>query len=243
MTTQVGKISALYCYPVKSMAGDRLDTATLGWHGIAGDRRYAFRRTDVQSGMPWLTAGRLPELLLCRPCWPTASGATAGGIPTHVRTPDGRELPLQSEQLRQEIAAAHGRDVQLVQIDEGIFDEAPVSIINLTTISGIEREVGGALEVLRFRPNIVLETSAPEAFAEDAWVGKTLTFGAGESGPAVGITMRDLRCVMINLDPHTAAADDRVMKAAVRLNGNNAGVYGTVVRTGELSVGQKVYLA
>jgi hypothetical protein len=47
---------------------------------------------------------------------------------------------------------------------------------------------------------------------------------------------------MINLDPETAEADSRIMKAAVRLNANYAGVYATVLRTGELQIGQKIYL-
>jgi uncharacterized protein YcbX len=58
----------------------------------------------------------------------------------------------------------------------------------------------------------------------------------------INVTMRDERCVMINLDPDTAEQDPRVMKAAVRLNRNNAGVYGNVVRTGQISVGQSVSL-
>jgi hypothetical protein len=46
--------------------------------------------------------------------------------------------------------------------------------------------------------------------------------------------------MMINLDPDTAKQDGRVLKAAVRLNANNAGVYGTVVQTGMIRVGQVV---
>jgi len=58
----------------------------------------------------------------------------------------------------------------------------------------------------------------------------------------VSITMRDLRCVMINFSPETAESDPRIMKTAIRLNQNYAGAYGTVVRTGQLSVGQTVSL-
>jgi hypothetical protein len=79
-------------------------------------------------------------------------------------------------------------------------------------------------------------------FEEDGWVGKVLEFGPEGTGPAVSVTMRDLRCVMINLDPDTAKADAGVMKTVTRLNDNYAGVYGTVVRTGELRVGQVVRL-
>lgn len=44
MKSPIGQIAALFRYPVKSMAGEYLDLAELGWHGIAGDRRLAFRR-------------------------------------------------------------------------------------------------------------------------------------------------------------------------------------------------------
>ena len=54
--------------------------------------------------------------------------------------------------------------------------------------------------------------------------------------------MRDERCMMVNLDPETAAQDARVMKAVVRLNDNTAGVYATVVRTGTIRVGDPVTL-
>jgi hypothetical protein len=47
---------------------------------------------------------------------------------------------------------------------------------------------------------------------------------------------------MVNFDPDTAERDSEVMKTVVRMNGNYAGAYGTVVRTGELRVGQGVSL-
>jgi len=119
---------------------------------------------------------------------------------------------------------------------------AGVTLINVATILTVERESGRRLDMLRFRPNIVIESYGGEPFAEDQWLGKTLRFGVAEDSPAVSITVRDLRCVMINLDPETAEADSNVMKAAVRLNANHAGVYATVICPGELTVGQKVFL-
>lgn len=61
--------------------------------------------------------------------------------------------------------------------------------------------------------------------------------------PAVSVTTRDVRCMMINLDPDTGKQDGRVLKTVVRLNANNAGVYGTVVRPGTIHVGQAVTLS
>lgn len=125
----------------------------------------------------------------------------------------------------------------------GVFDDASVSVISLATISGIGREAGVNLDRRRFRANIVLETSAGVPFAEAEWVGGRLGFGGNGSGPVVNVTARDVRCVMVNLDPDTAAQDPRVLKAVVGLNGNTAGVYATVVRTGSIRVGDPVRLA
>jgi uncharacterized protein YcbX len=71
-------------------------------------------------------------------------------------------------------------------------------------------------------------------------MGRTLTFGEPKSAPAVAVTLKDERCVMVNFDPDTAERDSEVMKTVVRMNANCAGVYGTVVRAGELRVGQSV---
>jgi uncharacterized protein YcbX len=92
------------------------------------------------------------------------------------------------------------------------------------------------------RANVVLETDGAEPFLEDGWVGGTIVFGDDAEGPAVSVTLRDERCVMMNINPETAAKDARVMKAVVRMNGNNAGVYATVVRAGSIHVGQTVRL-
>jgi len=239
LSKEIGQIRAIFRYPVKSMAGVHLDGAALGWHGLNGDRRFAFRRLADQSGFPWLTASRLPQLLLYKPI---GEAEADKDLPAHVRTPDGAELELHSEELRDEISGRYGSPVQLMQLKHGIFDEAAVSLINVTTVREIEREADRPLELLRFRPNIVIESDGVEPFAEDQWVGKTLRFGDDDNGAVVNVTMRDLRCVMINLDPQTAEADSSVMKAALRLNENHAGVYATVIRAGELRIGQKITL-
>jgi uncharacterized protein YcbX len=173
---------------------------------------------------------------------PFATNGSAGPLPTHVRTPDGNEYELRSDELRKEISSQHGTEVELMNLKHGIFDDACISVISLGTVQGVERESGREVDLRRFRPNIVLETKNAEPLEEDRWVGRTLIFGEGKSGPAVKITMKDERCVMVNFDPDTAERDSEVMKTVVRMNDNFAGVYGTVVSAGELRVGQVVTL-
>ena len=237
----VGRVSEIVRYPVKSMAGVPVESAVLGWHGIDGDRRFAFRRVGIEGGMPWLTASRLPELLLYRP--EVHENGSGEPLPARVSTPEGRRFPLRSAELASEIAARCGAAVELMKLDHGIFDETPISIIGLATIAGIAREAGIDLDRRRFRANIFLETERTDIFLEDGWVGTTLVFGDDAPGPAVAVTMRDLRCGMVNVDPETAEQDPRVMKTIVRANANYAGVYGTVLRTGTIRVGDRVSLA
>jgi uncharacterized protein len=237
---QLGHIAEVVRYPVKSMAGNTTKSAYLGWHGLDGDRRFAFRRLEDKSGFPWLTASRLPELLLYHPFGLDES--TGEPLPTHVRTPAGTSVELRGAELRNEISGCLGSNVELMNLKHGIFDDSPISVISLATIAGISRTAEVDLDIRRFRPNIVLETHELEPFLEDKWVGGTLVFGDSESAPKVRITQRDVRCMMINLNPDTAKQDARVLKTAVRLNDNNAGVYGTVVQTGRIQVGQTVNL-
>ena len=238
---QVGHVREIVRYPVKSMAGIATDSAMLGWHGLEGDRRFAFRRTRDDAGFPWLSASKLPELLLYQPVG--LDDRSGEPLPTHVRTPSGVELEIRSAELSAEITERFGKPVELMQLKHGIFDEAAISVISLATINGIGCEAGLDLDRRRFRANILVETENTEPFLEDGWIGRTLLFGDSDAtGPAVHVTLPDVRCVMINLDPDTAAKDARVMKTVARLNQTNAGVYATVVRTGTISVGNQVSL-
>jgi uncharacterized protein len=241
MLIEIGEVEAIFRYPVKSMGGERLEAAELGWHGVEGDRRLAFRKVDDRGGFPWLTAGNLPELVLFAP---RGEDGAAGDLhlPTHVRTPDGRELDVFGEELAEEVGRRCGAPVQMMRLKHGIFDEASVSVIASDTVREIGRLAGRDTDVRRFRPNVLVRLLRAGPFQEDEWVGGGLTFGEEDDAAAIAVTMRDLRCSMVNLDPDSSSPAPEVMKAVVRANQNHAGIYGTVTRTGRLAVGQKVFL-
>jgi len=240
MPMEIGHVEAIFRYPVKSMGGERLEAARLGWHGLEGDRRLAFRRIDDRSGLPWLTASKLPDLLLFAPH--RREDGTQGELPTHVRTPDGGELPVFGEDLATEVGRRHGAPVQMMQLRHGIFDEASISVIASDTVGEIGRLAGRSPDVRRFRPNVVVRSLRSVPFQEDEWVGGVLSFGEEDDAPAVSVTMRDLRCSMVNIDPDSASLAPEMMKAVVRANQNTAGIYGTVTRIGRLAVGQTIFL-
>jgi len=239
MRVRVGEVAALFRYPVKSMGGEPLEAADLGWHGLDGDRRLGLRRSDDRSGFPWLTASKLPELIRFAPS--RREPAQDGDLPTHVRTPDGKVLPMFSRELAAEVARHHGSPVEMMQLDRGIFDEASVSVITAATVDEIGKLAALPPNVRRFRPNILIASRQPVPFEEDAWVGGVLSFGATRDAAAIGITHRDERCSMVNLDPDSARPSAEVLRAIARANGNHAGVYGTVMRRGRLAVGQPAF--
>jgi MOSC domain-containing protein len=228
MLIEIGHVEAIFRYPVKSMGGERLEVANLGWHGLDGDKRLAFRRMGDRSEFPWLTASKLPDLPLFAPHRPE-EGAL-GDLPTHIRTPDGEEMPVFGEDLAREVGRRYGAPVQMMQLKHGIFDEASISVIALDTVREIGRLAGRSPDVRRFRPNVVVRLLRPAPFQEDEWLDCVFSFGNGNDAPAIAVTMRDTRCSMVNLDPDSASPAPEVLKAAVRANQNNAGIYGTVTR-------------
>jgi uncharacterized protein YcbX len=222
------------------MRGEALDAAVMGLHGLEGDRRFALRRLEERGGFPWLTASKLPDLVRFTP--QREEGAAGDALPTHVRTPEGEVLPVFGDALAAEIGRRYGAPVQMMQLNQGVFDEASISVIAAETVREIGRLAGASADARRFRPNIVIRSTRAVAFEEDQWVGRVLRFGDDADAPAVAVTLRDVRCVMVNIDPDGGPSAPEVLKAVVRANQNNAGVYATVTRTGRLMVGQTVRL-
>jgi uncharacterized protein YcbX len=236
MRIEIGQIEALYRYPVKSMRGLPVERASLGWHGLEGDRRFAFRRRQDLRDFPWVTAGKVPRLVLYTPR-EDEHGTLAG-----VLTPEGVEMPIFDERLATEVERACQTPVEMMQLKHGIFDDACVSIIASDTVREIGRLAGNPSDVRRFRPNVVIRCVSGNPFQEEGWLGGSLTFGEADHAPSVSVTMRDLRCAMINIDPDAGTSSPEMLKAVVRANQNVAGVYATVTRTGSLAVGQPVIL-
>src|SRR5512142_162062 len=117
----IGRIAGIVRYPVKSMAGVPTESAFLGFHGIAGDRRFAVRRLGDESAFPWLSASRLPQLLRYQPLLDDNADEPT---PTHVRTPSGPTLEIRGDALKAEIGERLGSAVELMRLRSGIFDEA-----------------------------------------------------------------------------------------------------------------------
>lgn len=63
----IGTVESLWRYPVKSMRGEALPEAFVGFPGVYGDRVYAFRNGAAPRGCPYLTSTKLETMLLYQP--------------------------------------------------------------------------------------------------------------------------------------------------------------------------------
>ncbi|MEA2436520.1 MAG: uncharacterized protein QOF65_1076 [Thermoleophilaceae bacterium] len=229
---EVGRVVGLWRYPVKSMAAEELDEVEVSWHGLAGDRRWAFVRDGLErSGFPWFTIRERSDMWQYRPSF--LDPGNPDRSPTLVRTPEGRELDVVDPAL----AAELGTGVRVIKQNRGVFDASPLSLMTTQTVSALGSLVGEELDPRRFRPNLLVEGEEP--FAEDSWVGSVLQIG----GIRMRVDLRDERCVVVNVDPATSQRDPAILKAIAREREACLGVYGSTVTPGRIAVGDPVLLA
>lgn len=231
----VGKVVELWRFPVKSMAGEPLESVEVSWNGVAGDRRWSFVRPGLErSGFPWLTVRERVELCTYRASFVDPGKPDTSA--TMVQTPAGAAFDVVDPAL----AAELGEGVRVLRQSRGIFDTMPLSILTTQSLASLGALVGRELTALRFRPNLVIAAVAEDAglFPEDAWVGGTLQIG----GLVMRVDQRDQRCVMVNVDPLTAERDPAVLRAIAAERQSRFGVYGTTVRPGGVALGDLVTL-
>jgi uncharacterized protein YcbX len=110
-----------------------------------------------------------------------------------------------------------------------------VSIINLTSLAAIENMVGLPVHPLRFRANLYV--SGWPAWHEFELMGQTLAIGEAR----LKVVKRITRCAAINVDPETAARDLDIQSEMIRrLEHADCGVYGEVIASGSIGVGDAI---
>jgi uncharacterized protein YcbX len=229
---QVGRVVGLWRYPVKSMAPESLDEADVSWHGLSGDRRWAFIQDGMpRSGFPWMTIRELPAMRHYLPFF--VEPERPDDSRTMVRTPGGDEL----EVIDPALAAELGDGVRVIKQNVGVFDTMPLSLITTQAIASLDAWVQPALTPERFRPNLLVEASGSEAFPEDGWIGSVLRIGEMR----MRVDQRDVRCVMINIDPETDEKDPDLLRTVARERDTYLGVYGSTLEPGSVRVGDPVF--
>ncbi len=252
----VGSVDSVWRYPVKSMRGEALDQAFVGFSGVYGDRLFAFQSAAKSKGFPWLTAREQREMLRYQPRFrhpelahmplncaeaekvgATAVFADIADLVVDVETPDGDVLAIDDLALHQRLSSEQA--LTLIRSHRALTDCSPVSLISLQTVHQLGQELGTTIDSRRFRANLYLNLEAEGGFVEDAWVGRSLRIG-----PRVVIALlaRDARCAMITFDPDTGVSDPGILRQVAQGHESRAGVYGAVLVEGLVSPGETIEL-
>ncbi len=252
----IGTVESLWRYPVKSMAGEELDRAWLGFAGIYGDRVAVFRSDQASPGFPWLTAREQRRMLLFRPRFrdpvsaskpPNLAEALAeapGLSPLYedlvidVELPDGEVLAIDDPALKQRLGEHLGREhrIDLLRSERAFTDCRPLSLLSTATVAILSAELGRPVDKRRFRANVHLELEG-DGFAEDAWIGRRLKIGERAE---IAIVEKDPRCAMITLDPDSAERDPSILNHVLKNHAGTTGVYAAVLTEGMLETGAPV---
>jgi uncharacterized protein len=258
----VGKVHALWRYPVKSMRGEELEEAFAGFAGIYGDRVFAFKSAASLPGFPYLTAREKKQMLLYQPKFREAEKAArpinqadaaalgSGVTPVYagmddllvdVQAPAGETFaiddPLLIERLRDGLDEKH--QLTLLRSDRSMTDCRPISVFSLQSARKLGEEVGQSIDHRRFRANVYLDLGSLEPFVEEQWIGRSIQIGPKV---VVSILQRDARCALITLDPDTAVREPALLKQVHQAHDGMAGMYGAVLAEGIIRKGDAVSL-
>lgn len=207
-------VEQLWRYPVKTLAGERLETAELTANGIPGDRIVHVR------GPEGVRTSRRQHRLL--------------GLHGTL-DPSGRPLvdghPWDSPEVLALVRAAAGDDAELAAFD-GLarFDILPLLVATDGAVAAFGRDVR------RLRPNIVIGGVA--GLAEREWAGAELHVGDA----VIWLDSLRARCPMTTVDPDTLERDPEVLKDIGRRFRGRIALNADVLRAGVVNVGDPVAL-
>ncbi|HTY78884.1 MAG TPA: MOSC N-terminal beta barrel domain-containing protein [Candidatus Bathyarchaeia archaeon] len=209
------QVAEIWRYPVKTMAGERLQRANLGPLGIEGDRVVHVEDGDGQV----ITSRSHPRFLGHR--------GTLG--------PDGEPL-VDGHPWRDSAAAAVAKEIggpraKLVRYDGADrFDVLPLLVATDGAIAAFGHDHR------RLRPNIVI--GGVEGLAERGWEGGRLRIG-----PAlIGVQDLRLRCIMTAYDPDTQVRDKDITRDIYRRFDGRLALNCFVIEGGDIGVGDEVTL-
>ncbi len=208
-------VKELWRYPVKSLAGERIEKARIDQLGIDGDRRIV-----VRNGQGRVITSRTHHRLL------GLEGVLDGEGVARISG-----CAWDSPEALALVRRAAGPDAELVAY-EGVerFDVLPL----LVATDGAIAHMG--FDGRRLRPNIVI--GGVSGLEERTWPGRRLRIGDA----VISVAQLRGRCIMTTYDPDTLTQDPNVLKSIARELGGTMALDCAVVSGASVRVGEPVVL-
>ncbi len=241
MSLARGTVAGLWRWPVKSMAGERVNALRLDGRGAGGDRTHAVTYEHKGERKP-LTAREAPRLLAWRAAYPFNLGA--GLDPARppfaiVTAPDGHSYRWGDPRLRTKLEGDLGRPVQLRRDVDGIQDlERTLLVTTQATLDALGEELDGPIDLRRFRPNVHLEMDAA-AWEELGWEGADLEFSGGVR---LRLLHPCIRCAIPTRHPDTQVKWPGLLRHLAASHDQCFGINARVLTGGRLGAGEEARL-
>lgn len=179
----VGKVESLWRYPIKSMRGEEVEEAFIGFSGMYGDRLFAFKSSAAPQGFPYLTGREQEEMLLYRPRFrhpertakpPNLSEAEsmapginplfadAVDLTFDVETPSGDVFAVDDPALMGLLRRRMAEDLTLTlrRSERAMTDCRPISLFSIQTVRQLSDAIGITIDKRRFRANIFMDLAS-----------------------------------------------------------------------------------
>jgi uncharacterized protein YcbX len=232
-------VAAMWRWPVKSMAGERVNAMRVDGRGAGGDRTHAVLY-EHKGEWRRLTAREAPRLLAWHAVYPfNLDGGLDPARPPFavVISPDGHRYRWGDPRLRFALERDLGRPVRLVRAVEGIQDLPRTLLVTLqSSLDALGEELGGPIDLRRFRTNLHLEVDAP-AWSELDWKGRELEF---EGGVRLKLLHPCERCAIPTRDPDTQVKWADLLRHLTAAHDQVFGINARVVTGGRVEAGEAV---
>ena len=244
----LGTVTALRRYPVKSMLGEDVDASDVTFTGLARDRRLAvLSRTTGK-----VASAKMPRLWRDLLTLSAAADDSSANGAVRITLPGGKTVWSDDADVDAVLSDLLNQPVTLTATPPpGTFvDFAPLHLLTTSTLDRIaELSPYRRADLERYRPNIVVRTSAP-GFTENDWPERDLRIG---NDLVLRVIIRTPRCAVPTLAHGTRPRNPDALRVLARHNRVEpadaldpepcAGVYAEVLESGHIRIGDAVRLA
>jgi uncharacterized protein len=239
----VAKVAGLYRYPVQSVPGEELATATFGPKGIPGDRGFVI--ADLELGVV-AHVSRAKKQYRGMFHWHArylAEPQVGADLPlVELDFRDGTVMRSDDQGLDKAISDRLGMQAAFARNDGSIvpllYESSPCHLLTSATLKRLQQNhETGIFVPVRFRPNIYLDCGDEIGFVEQDWIGQKLEVGG------VRFDINDVckRCALTTRAQGDLPSDPGILQSTA-LNKTVAGVYGAVALQGIVSKGDAAAL-
>jgi uncharacterized protein YcbX len=221
----IGTVAEIWRYPVKSMAGERLDSCLVTDTGLEGDRRWALVDGTPNRAGKLYTNTQDARLMTYK--------ARLAGQGVEVSTPAGGSRHL-DDQFVAELAGVVSRPLTLRDHSGINFDDSHVLVVNLATVAAFALEARVDIDRRRFRANFYIDGLEPDE--EIQWLDRRVRAGSA----VLEVIKRCERCAVVSRDPDTTIASPELLRLLAQTNDTSMGVYCRVITPGVVAIGDRL---